>query len=179
MANKLEQEDALFVNLVLIFQNAAMQQMGKVTNPMTGKIEKNLEQARFSIDMIDMLRSKTRGNISSELEKLLDTALTNLRMNYVDEANKAPSEGGEEKAETPEGKEAADTAGGQDQETAAGGGKSGARPASTGREGDAPHEDDEAAGAKDGVPKAGGSGAESGEGADPTADTGGKEASEA
>ena len=39
---------------------------------LTGKIEKNLEQARFSIDMIDMLRSKTRGNISSELEKLLD-----------------------------------------------------------------------------------------------------------
>lgn len=102
MAEKLEQQDALFVNLVLIFQNAAMQQMGKITNPMTGKVEKNLEQARFSIDMIDMLRSKTRGNLSSDLEKLLDTTLTNLRMNYVDEANKeASGEGGAKGEETP------------------------------------------------------------------------------
>jgi hypothetical protein len=119
VVENLEQQDALFVNLVLIFQNAAMQQMGKITNPMTGKVERNLEQARFSIDMIDMLRSKTRGNLSSDLEKLLDTTLTNLRMNYVDEANKEalgeggakgkdmPPEGGSKDAVRPEGEETA------------------------------------------------------------------------
>ena len=92
MAENADQQDALFVNLVLIFQNAAMQQMGKITNPMTGKTERNLDQARFSIDVIDMLRSKTRGNLSSELEKLLDSTLTNLRMNYVEEASKPAAE---------------------------------------------------------------------------------------
>ena len=100
MPDKPDQQDALFVNLVLIFQNAAMQQMGKISNPVTGKIERNLEQARFSIDVIDMLKAKTRGNLSSDLEKLLDSTLTNLRMNYVDEANKeTPNEEGEKKEE--------------------------------------------------------------------------------
>jgi hypothetical protein len=93
-----EQQDALFVNLVMIFQAAAMQQMGKITNPMTGKVERNLDQARFSIDTIEMLRNKTRGNLSSELENLLDSTLTNLRMNYVEEAGKGDQEGGGGKA---------------------------------------------------------------------------------
>jgi hypothetical protein len=112
VAESAEQQDALFVNLVLIFQNAAMQQMGKITNPMTGKVERNLDQARFSIDVIDMLRSKTRGNLSSDLEKLLDSTLTNLRMNYVEEANKAAEEEAQPKEEEkPEGTEVGDSAG--------------------------------------------------------------------
>jgi len=105
VAESAEQQDALFVNLVLIFQNAAMQQMGKITNPMTGKIERNLDQARFSIDMIEMLRSKTRGNLSSELETLLDSTLTNLRMNYVEEANRPAEEETAKSQEEEPGKE--------------------------------------------------------------------------
>jgi hypothetical protein len=86
VTDEAEKNDALFVNLVLIFQGAAMQQMGKITNPLTSKVEKNLEQARFSIDTLAMLREKTRGNLSEDLERLLDSALLNLRMNYVEEA---------------------------------------------------------------------------------------------
>jgi len=128
VAENLEQQDALFVNLVLIFQNAAMQQMGKITNPMTGKVERNLEQARFSIDMIDMLRNKTRGNVSSNLEKLLDTTLTNLRMNYVDEANKEASGEGRVKGEdaSPEDM-STDAAGSEDGEKHPGEAESGAK----------------------------------------------------
>ena len=129
MAEKPEQQDALFVNLVLIFQNAAMQQMGKITNPVTGKIERNLEQARFSIDMIDMLRSKTRGNLSSDLEKLLDTTLTNLRMNYVDEVNKGDS-----------GEDGAKGEGGAPEEEEADAGETG-REKATGSDKGAPRQD--------------------------------------
>jgi hypothetical protein len=100
--DKVEQQDALFINLVLMFQNAAMQQLGKIANPMTGKTERNLDQARFSIDMIEMLRSKTRGNLSDDLERLINTTLTNLRMNYVDEAGKKPSDEGEVEEEAEE-----------------------------------------------------------------------------
>jgi hypothetical protein len=158
VAENLEQQDALFVNLVLIFQNAAMQQMGKITNPMTGKVEKNLEQARFSIDMIDMLRSKTRGNLSSDLEKLLDTTLTNLRMNYVDEANKETSgEGGARGEDAPSEGESKGAAGPDDGETAAGG---------------------KEAGAKEGTAPAGGSVAATGEGSGSDERTGDKDASE-
>jgi hypothetical protein len=92
MVENAEKLDALLVNLVLIFKNAAMQQMGKLINPLSGKVERNLEQARFSIDMIDMLKEKTRGNLSQDMERLLDATLLELRMNYVEEvqARKEP-----------------------------------------------------------------------------------------
>lgn len=96
MADDREKDDALFVNLVMIFQGAAMQQLGKVINPLTGKTEKNLEQARFSIDTLAMLRQKTLGNLSGDLERLLDSVLVNLRMNFVEEA--AAVSGGAEDA---------------------------------------------------------------------------------
>jgi hypothetical protein len=89
-----DRDDALFVNLILIFQGAAMQQMGKILNPLSGKIERNIEQARFSIDTLAMLKEKTRGNLSADLERLLDSTLLNLRMNFVEESAK-PDQAGE------------------------------------------------------------------------------------
>jgi len=97
-----ERDDALLVNLILIFQGAAMQQMGKIINPLTGKIEKNIEQARFSIDTLAMLREKTRGNLSADLERLLESTLLNLRMNFVEESAKEDQAAGKAGAETPE-----------------------------------------------------------------------------
>jgi len=85
MVDERTKQDALFVNLVMLFKEAALQQMGKLINPITGKVEKNLDQARFSIDTLDMLKAKTAGNLSSDLERLLDTTLIELRMNYIAE----------------------------------------------------------------------------------------------
>lgn len=78
-------DEALFVQLVLMFQAAAMQQMGKVQNPVTKNVERNLEQARFSIDMLEMIQKRTRNNLSESEGKFLEHALFELRMNYVDE----------------------------------------------------------------------------------------------
>ncbi len=78
----------LFTQLVYMFHTAAMQQMGKVKNPLTDKVERDLQQAQISIDMLDMLREKTRGNLSSEEERLVQTLLRELKLNYVDEINK-------------------------------------------------------------------------------------------
>ena len=80
--------DVYFYQLVLSMQAAAWQQMGKVTSPLTGKIERNLEQAKLSIDMLEMLQRKTEGNLAEEEKTMLDRVLYELRMNYVDEANK-------------------------------------------------------------------------------------------
>ncbi len=84
---------ALFFQLVLTFQSAAWQQMGKVKNPITDKIEKNLDQARFSIDMLEMLQAKTKGTLSKEEENFLKRAVSELQLNYVAEADKAQKEG--------------------------------------------------------------------------------------
>ena len=83
-----EEKGNLFMQLVFMFQAAAMQQMGKVINPLTKKIEKDLNQARFSIDILGMIEEKTKGNLSEEEKKLLDHVLFELRMNYVDEVEK-------------------------------------------------------------------------------------------
>jgi len=55
---------------------------------MTNAIEKNIEQAQQAIDMLDMLKNKTKGNISVDAEKLLTQFLSDLRLNYVDEIAK-------------------------------------------------------------------------------------------
>ena len=62
--------------------------MGKLKNPVTDKVERDLEQARQSIDMLEMIRDKTQNNLSSELSRALEQALTDLRLNFVDESNK-------------------------------------------------------------------------------------------
>ncbi len=77
-----------FIQLVLMFQTAAMHQMGKIQNPITKKVERDLNQAEFSIDMLEMIQQKTKGNLSQNEKKFLDHVLYELRMNYVDEVNK-------------------------------------------------------------------------------------------
>ena len=80
MEASMDRDEALFINLIMIFKSAAMQQMGKVVNPLSGKVERNLEQARFSIDTIAMLKDKTKGNLTADLEKLMDSVLLELRI---------------------------------------------------------------------------------------------------
>ena len=77
-----------FIQLVLMFQTAALQQMGKVQNPLTQKIERDLDQARLSIDILEMIQNKTKNNLSENEKKYLDHALFELRMNFVDEMSK-------------------------------------------------------------------------------------------
>ena len=79
------------MQLVLMFQAAALQQLGKLKNPLTDKIEQDLKQAQISIDMLEMLHSKMKGNLSSEEERLLSSTLQDLKLNYVDESSKKQS----------------------------------------------------------------------------------------
>jgi hypothetical protein len=84
----MNKSDQLFAQLILIFHQNAMMSMGKLKNPMTDKIERDLSQTQQSIDMLEMIRDKTKNNLSQEMAQMLDHALTELRLNYVDEMNK-------------------------------------------------------------------------------------------
>lgn len=77
----------LFLGLVHSFQAAAMQQMGKIMNPFTEKMERDLKQARLSIDMLEMLQERTSGNLTGEESRFLNHVLTELRLNYVAEVD--------------------------------------------------------------------------------------------
>lgn len=83
-----DKDSALLMNLLLLFQAAAMQHMGKIKNPMTDTIERDLEQAQFAIDTLDMMANKMKGNLSPEEERLLTSILKELKLNYVDEQSK-------------------------------------------------------------------------------------------
>lgn len=93
-----EQNKALFVQLVVMLTTSAMQQMGKLVNPATGKTEVHLEAAEATIDLLDMLRVKTAGNLDEEEQRVLADALHTLRLNYWEtrqDQGAAESSGGE------------------------------------------------------------------------------------
>ncbi len=91
--------ELLFMQLVLQNQQMAMMSMGKLKNPMTDKIERNLEFAKMSIDTLDMLAAKTKGNLSEYEERFLTQTISELKLNYVDEVNKEQQKPAEEKTE--------------------------------------------------------------------------------
>ncbi|HXF58356.1 MAG TPA: DUF1844 domain-containing protein [Candidatus Saccharimonadales bacterium] len=86
----------LFIGLVQSFQAAAMQQMGKVMNPFTEKIERDMAHAKMSIEMLEMLRARTSGNLTGQEARFLNHILTELRLNYVAEVDKDKAEGAKE-----------------------------------------------------------------------------------
>ncbi len=87
--NESEKKDEFhFIQLVIMFQTAAIQQMGKLQNPITKKVERNLEGAKLSIDMLEMIQNKTKNNLSENERKFLEHTLYELRMNYLDEVKK-------------------------------------------------------------------------------------------
>jgi hypothetical protein len=89
--NETDKHSAMFIQLVLMLHGAAMQHMGKLKSPVTGGIERDLHAARTMIDLLEMVKARTNGNLSEEEAKMLDQVLRELRLNYVDEAGKSES----------------------------------------------------------------------------------------
>lgn len=83
-----DREAALFLQLLLGLQQAAMVALGKLMNPVSGRIERNLEAARNTIDTLSALEARTRGNLGNDEQRVLTQVLTDLRMNYLDEMKK-------------------------------------------------------------------------------------------
>jgi hypothetical protein len=88
---------ALFLQLVLGLQQSGMIALGKLMNPITRQIDRNLELARDTIDTLGAIEARTRGNLEPDEARVLKQVLTDLRMNYVEEMKKsgAPAAGSE------------------------------------------------------------------------------------
>ncbi len=76
----------LFMQLVMQIQQMAMISLGKVKNPVSDTLEKNLEYAKLSIDTLDMLVQKTKGNLSEYEGRLLTETVNQLKIIYVEES---------------------------------------------------------------------------------------------
>ena len=62
--------------------------LGIVVNPQTNQKEENLPQAKFIIDMLSMLKEKTKGNLNKEETQLLENMLYELQLQYVSKTKK-------------------------------------------------------------------------------------------
>lgn len=78
----------MFMQLVYTFQNAAVMQLGKMMNPSTNKIEKNLPQAQSTIEMLRMLKAKTVNNLEKQEQDMIDQVIYTLQLNYADEVER-------------------------------------------------------------------------------------------
>jgi hypothetical protein len=55
-------------------------------------MEKNLEAVKATVELLSMLKEKTKGNLTTNEEQVLSSALANLQLNYADEVNRTEKE---------------------------------------------------------------------------------------
>jgi len=72
-----------FINFIFSLSTSALIQLGEIQDPLTQKQVKDLPLAKQTIDLIGMLKEKTKGNLTPDEEKLIETVLYDLRMRYV------------------------------------------------------------------------------------------------
>jgi hypothetical protein len=72
-----------FSTLVLSLASSAVLAMGLEKNPQTGQIEKDLDLARFNIDMLNLLKDKTKNNLDTEERQFLDSVVGDLQLKFV------------------------------------------------------------------------------------------------
>lgn len=73
-----------FSTFLVGLASSALIHLGQTPNPETGKQGKDLVLARQTLDLLTVLREKTRGNLDAEEERLFEGLLTDLRIRYVD-----------------------------------------------------------------------------------------------
>jgi hypothetical protein len=88
-----------FIEMVMMQAQNAAYALGQIPHPETGEAPVNVELARLFIDQLIVLRTKTRGNLSSDEQAVLNNAISNLQMVFVEVSQKAPAAGNGEAAE--------------------------------------------------------------------------------
>jgi hypothetical protein len=72
-----------FSGLIISLSHAAIMHLGHIPDPASGQARLEPALARHTIDTIGMLKEKTQGNLTQDEQRLIDSALTELRLAYV------------------------------------------------------------------------------------------------
>lgn len=75
--------EVTFSTFIISLASAALVNMGEVPDPATGQTGKDMPVARHSIDVLEMLRQKTRGALEQQEKDLLENLICELRLKYV------------------------------------------------------------------------------------------------
>jgi hypothetical protein len=73
-----------FSSFLLSLSSSTLLHLGEIADPQSGEKKKELALAKQSIDIIVLLKDKTKGNLTHEEEELLDHLLYDLRMRFVE-----------------------------------------------------------------------------------------------
>ena len=78
--------DADFLGFISGLAAQAMMNLGEIENAVTGKKETNLPMAKYTIDILGIVKDKTEGNLTDEEKKYLESSLYQLRMMFVNKS---------------------------------------------------------------------------------------------
>jgi hypothetical protein len=77
-----------FATLVFSFATSALINMGLAPDPSTKKTQKNLDLAKQNIDILVLLKEKTKGNLSTDENALVENLLAEVQLRFVEAAKK-------------------------------------------------------------------------------------------
>ena len=72
-----------FSTFILSLNTAALVHLGEIPDPITNKKQVNLILAKQTIDTLEILREKTKGNLSLDEEKLLQSVIYELKLKFL------------------------------------------------------------------------------------------------
>ena len=72
-----------FSTFILSLSTSALVNLGELPDPLTNKKEINLQLAKQTISIIEMLKEKTKGNLTADEDELMDNVLYEVRLKYV------------------------------------------------------------------------------------------------
>jgi hypothetical protein len=77
-----------FSTFVIGLSTQALMHLGEIANPVSGNVEIDVPTAKQMIDILGLLKDKTRGNLNASEDRLMEDILFDLRMKYVEAVKK-------------------------------------------------------------------------------------------
>lgn len=75
--------EVTFTTFIMSLNTSALYHLGEIRDPLTGEGGKDLVLAKHTIETLQLLRDKTKGNLSAKEQELFDNVLADLKLRYV------------------------------------------------------------------------------------------------
>ncbi len=109
MFENLTETEQRFLEFINMLGSTALYQMGIIANPITGETEIDLKAAKMTVDILVMMKEKTKGNLTQVERASIEELVNHLQMNFVEKSKEAPADKvdapKEEKVEPPKAEE--------------------------------------------------------------------------
>lgn len=86
------EERLSFTTFILSLSTSVLVNLGELPDPIANESSLNLPLAKQTIDIIEMLQEKTKGNLAEDEDRIIENMLYDLRIKYVEAAKKHATE---------------------------------------------------------------------------------------